>query len=267
MNSEPWIKSLKKLFKMVKCWPVSVSTISISICAEIYGEVKIFQCIDFVFSSGACNESPNSRITGSRKSPNSARFIRHFNRRPGCKGIAVNEHRTTMLCNHCRTPNIAPTNNKHRYRTCRNCRPRNDLELPFPSQIVTMISKRKLDVLRDEERIRLGIPTKQQLRQQRLNGGIIDVQPAVQQQPQPYGPHRPLDIPRTHGIVSKIAHIVKTDRCSLFTTKVWNRDINAGRNILLKGMKIFGNVNKVSNSTTHTMIDIFLFLLKDCAWS
>lgn len=100
-----------------------------------------------------------------------------------------------------------------------------------------MVSKRKLDVMREEERTRLGIQTKAEVKQQRLNevnNRQIDMKPPVQQLPQQYGPYRPLDLPRTHGIVSKIAHIVKTDS-TFNTTKVWNRDVNAGRNILLKG--------------------------------
>lgn len=190
---------------------------------------------------GAVNYAPNSPIKGYRRVPNGEKFIKYFKRRPGCMSIPVNEFRTTMLCSLCRQINEVPRNQpKQRYRTCRNCVPRDDLEMSPALNVVTVVGKRKLQRLRKKEKRRLNQLERQQRMNQQHNGDVI-MEPANTQPPAPqpqYGPFRPLDLPRPPRIVSKIAYIVKTDR-SVGTCQVWNRDVNAGRNILCKGKCTF----------------------------
>lgn len=121
-----------------------------------------------------------------------------------------------------------------------------DLEPPFSDEIVTIFRK---VAGRKQQRLSL-------LNQiNRPNDGVVDVQ-----QPHRYGSHRPHDTLRIHGIVSKITLIVKTDR-SLDTIKVWNRDINAGHNILHKVCTMYTLMNVIrSFKCIHTL---FMILEQD----
>lgn len=170
--------------------------------------------------SGATNFAPNSPIKGYRKTPNADKFMKYINRRPRCYAIPVNEHRSTMICNTCRTRNVAPDNPKQRYRVCFACADRTDLELLPPTEITTFVGKRKLKKLRKIQR------------EQRPN--------ELNEAPKRFGPYRPIELPPRSALVSKIVKIVKNDRTvdtsAVRKNKVWNRDVNAGRNILCIGL-------------------------------
>lgn len=190
-----------------------------------------FYVIVVPFPSGATNFAPNSPIRGYRKLPNADKFIKYINRRPRCEAIPVNEHRTTMICSTCHRPNEPPDNWKQRYRLCRHCTDRSDLTLLPPNMITTFIGKRKLKRIKRIEREQAQAPN-----------GDAGLVPAAEEAPQrPYGPYRPLEQPpRSPELTSKIVTIVKNDRLVEANeerpNKVWNRDVNAGRNILVKGI-------------------------------
>lgn len=205
---------------------------------------------NFIIRSGSTNFAPNSPIKGYRKVPNGDKFIKFIKRRPGCDALPTNEHRTTMLCSTCHRRNEPPTNSKQRYRTCRHCGDRSDLTLRPPNEITTFIGKRKFQRIRSEEHARAQVRAQDEARArarerereraQAPNEGA-DMEPAAVEAPQrPYGPYRPLEQPpRSPELASKLVTIVKNDRLveadEVRPNKVWNRDVNAGRNILSIG--------------------------------
>lgn len=186
-------------------------------------------------SLGACNESSSSPIKGYRKVPNGSKFIRSFKRRKGCMAVPVPEKRTTMMCNTCRGRLLEPNRQpKQRYRTCHNCKPRMDLEILPATSVITHMSPRKLQ--REREKRRLEMQQQQALiAQQQPDDEDVVMQPIRECR---YGPYRPLEMPRPRSITSKIATYVQTDSfvdAKNTRNRIWNRDVNAGRNILCIG--------------------------------
>lgn len=194
--------------------------------------------------TGSANEPANSPIKGYRRVPGGKKWLPYFKRRPGCETLAVNEHRTTMMCSLCRKRLAEPKEQpKQRYRTCLKCKPLLDA-LPA-TKITTVMSKRKHQRLVRLKRALQGNDVAMEIAQSmdqppqqdqdQIDGEDIDMQPqqaqngrdAIQPRIQP---------PR---LVSKIANFVKTDRADetslIGKVQVWNRDVNAGRNIMLNG--------------------------------
>lgn len=159
-------------------------------------------------------------------------------RRSGCDVFFAPEKRSTMVCSLCRTvmaePNCQP---KMRYRTCLDCHPKPDC-LPA-SKITTVVSKRKQQRLRKNEK-----------KQQRVNEQAMDQQMApvneamdveIERVNQAVEPMNQQPIPNGNIRISKLTHYIKNDELRMQTNKhgktvvVWNRDVNAGRNIMYVG--------------------------------
>lgn len=135
-------------------------------------------------------------------------------------------------------PNMQP---KQRYRTCLDCKPKPDC-MPA-SKITTVVSKRKLKRLRKKEKERRRENEQAMGQQMALGNEAMDesielVNQAVEpmnEQPIPNGNIRAV------RLVSKLTHYIKNDELRIETNKhgktvvVWNRDVNAGRNIMYVG--------------------------------
>lgn len=130
-------------------------------------------------------------------------------------------------------PNGQP---KQRYRTCLDCKPKPDC-MPA-SKITTVVSKRKLQRLRKKE--------KKQREREQVNGQQMQpVNEAMEMENQAVEPMNQEPIPngnnRAVRLVSKLTHYIKNNELQIQTNKhgktvvVWNRDVNAGRNIMYVG--------------------------------
>lgn len=164
-------------------------------------------------------------------------------RRPGCDVFFAPEKRSTMVCSLCRTVMAEPNGQpKQRYRTCLDCKPKPDC-MPA-SKITTVVSKRKFQRLRKKEKERRRRENEAAMDQQiapaneALDVAMEAVNQAVEpmnQQPIPNGNIR------AERLVSKLTHYMKNDELRIQTNKhgktvvVWNRDVNAGRNIMYVG--------------------------------
>lgn len=128
-------------------------------------------------------------------------------------------------------PNGQP---KMRYRTCLDCNPKPDC-MPA-SKITTIVSKRKLQRLRRKEKKRMREREQQHMSPADEQMGMEDqaVDP-VNVEPIPNDINRPV------RIVSKLTQYIKNNELQMQTNKhgktvvVWNRDVNAGRNIMYVG--------------------------------
>lgn len=193
---------------------------------------------------GNAGQSASSPIKGYRKTPNAKRFAKYFLRRPGCDVFFAPEKRTTMVCSLCRTVMAEPNmQRKQRYRTCLDCKPKSDC-MPA-SKITTVVSKRKLKRLRRKEKKRR--ENEQAMGQQMapVNEATDETDEAIEHANQAVEPLNQQPIPngnvRAVRLVSKLTHYVKNDEAEIRKNKhgkvvvVWNRDVNAGRNIMYVG--------------------------------
>lgn len=129
-------------------------------------------------------------------------------------------------------PNGQP---KQRYRTCLDCKPKPDC-MPA-SKVTTVVSKRKYQRLRKKE--------KKRQREQAIAEQMQPANEAMEMENQAMEPMDQEPIPngniRAVRLVSKLTHYIKNNELRMQTNKhgktvvVWNRDVNAGRNIMYVG--------------------------------
>lgn len=178
----------------------------------------------------------NSPIRGYARAPNADTYASYFQRRHNCDVIFVNEFRTTMMCSLCHKvldpPNRQP---KMRYRTCPNCTQRSTACQPA-SKIKSIVGRRKMQKLHKQREL-------QQQQWHPMSRPMPRISKYItygKMQPDGCGPVNWRDNPeRERNVV------------------VWNRDVNAGRNILYRGNSIKFISNNLHFFQNHFKICYF----------